>query len=283
MKNPSIESTTVKLNHIHLLDLNEDCLLKIFAKLDLIDLCSLAQTCTRFQWTLVQHLVPKGIRFHEIDQAENCLVRTYTPKEVNRIFKNFGSLLSEVSIDGLDDVGNIELNLLAQHCSDCLKRLLIRDNELSKDLTVKLKPIFVHLQSLVLDFVTVPDDSTLFAGLDSLIELRVCWVENCGAILHNVFPNLIKFKYEKRRLSQTVRYPYYEQTLKALTTFISQHRVLKALDLNFACDRNAKVTLFQVICHSCNELRENCQLAMNGWMRSEDRVHHLNLCLMLTS
>lgn len=101
-------------------------------------------------------------------------------------------------------------------------------------------------------------DATLFAGLDSLVELTVYHVSNCETILENIYPQLKRFAYLKKRIVKpdSIRNPSREQTLETLSTFISRHKTMKTLKLEFNCYdyEIAKTIILQEIGNSSKEL-----------------------------
>lgn len=197
------ESTNI--NGTNFLHLNEDCLLEIFAvkSLSLMDLCSLADTCTRFQ-QIVQRVFPRGLSIeiqltgYRVGASRKYLpIENRPPQDVRNIFKNYASFLSEVSIASSlirtsrssEHPLRFVLNLVTEYCGDDLASLKIKYLNIPADLSVELKPIFKRLQILELTLVSIEGDRTLFADLNSLIELRVSWVDNSSAILENIFPS----------------------------------------------------------------------------------------------
>lgn len=239
----------------NIVDLNDDCLVKIIAMLDLKDLCSLSRTCTLFHWIITQRIIPKEIHLVESFDDEyyikmgNFSFKTNRRCGVKRIFKNFGSVLHSISISGYSD--DFGLKLIAGCCEKKLKSLSISNREIS---AVGMKPIFKQLHTLHLDYSTVNDDSTdLFAGLDFLVELRVRFVENCDGILRHTFPKLVRFSYGEKRIANPIRYPFQLRPLETILNFISHHPTLKALDLNFACDNDIRKIILQEIVNSCQQ------------------------------
>lgn len=103
-------------------------------------------------------------------------------------------------------------------------------------------------------------DATVFAGLDSLVELTVYHVSHCETILENIYPQLKRFAYMKKRIVKTdsIRNPAREQTLETLSTFISRHKTMKTLELDFNCYdyESAKAIILQEIGNSSKELVE---------------------------
>lgn len=191
--------------------LNDYCLFDIFTikSIDLLDLCSIGETCTRFR-EISQRIAPREFHFNirkdstynlESGKNEN---QTYGPTDIKRIFKNFGPILRAVSITfskyyerfpGCRREFNDLINLVIEHCSsDNLLSLKIEYQRISRYYLVEMMPIFERLQILNLKDVRMIGASTAqFAGLLSLVELYVYNVNDCGAILQNIFPKLERF------------------------------------------------------------------------------------------
>lgn len=133
-------------------DLNDYVILQILLmeSLSLMDLCSLAETCTRLK-RLVEPLFPSefGIRAESVHkyqiESESFPVIDGTADDVERILKNFGSRLSTLSVKRND----VLLHMAAKYCGD-------EDGTLTKMEMIKLKngpepkfePIFRRLQDL---------------------------------------------------------------------------------------------------------------------------------------
>lgn len=145
--NESLNSPNIDVEVIGLQDVIDDCLMEIFSYLsDMMDLCSIAETCKRFQ-LIVRSVIKKKISF-----SFDCLRKTpygfklgtvldFTtdkPRDVQRVFSNFGSSLSKISIWSYARKKSFVLNLVKRHCSDELKHLSV--NILPKSVPgVKLK------------------------------------------------------------------------------------------------------------------------------------------------
>lgn len=240
----------------YLQQLNDDCLLEIFSarSLTTMDLCALGETCTRFQ-QITGRLFKKQFCIKVCNSGDyEFKLRKYScgnrAHDAERIFKNFGSMLSAITISTLSSaaVGRLyfALNLVSTYCGVTLECLTIDGMTIPVDLTVKLKPIFKQLQMLELRDVSILSDKTLLAEFDSLIELRLINVRNDSALLENIFPQLKRFT-----LKQLTYFSDYADI--DLSTFISRHTNLKTLDI--AADLHDCIIL-QVIGNSCTELEE---------------------------
>ncbi|KAG4078595.1 hypothetical protein HA402_003242 [Bradysia odoriphaga] len=247
--------------------MNDHCLLELFSlKLfTLLDLCSIAETCQRFQ-QIVQSVSPRElcIRIRQTGdydiKTRYALTSTNAPG-IERIFKNFGSHLTGISISiprmafSYDeyikqnmevvqrqqqkqyDGSNFVLNVVALFCVDSLKVLKICGLKVPRYITDELRPIFARLEVLKIRDAVVTDDDTLFAGCDKLTELRVVHVDNCQAILANIFPKLELFGYGKPYKPNRAYWTYEPDShlkdivVDRLSTFILLHSSLKKVIL----------------------------------------------------
>lgn len=159
-------------------------------------------------------------------------------------------------------ISNFPFNLVMNYCGNNLKDLTIKYHNVSKFLTVKLRPIFKQLQKLNLTDVRVIGDTTLFVEFNqfnSLIELRVCHVKRCSVILENTFHKLERFVFKKWEniIADSIGDTVTELSLRTLTTFISRHS-LKALSLSISCDDSCQMNIVHTISNSCKDLEELC-------------------------
>lgn len=243
---------------LRITDLNDDCLIEIFSKksLSLMDVCSLGETCKRFQ-PISQRVFSKNCSINMTNEGRYDVVsrkllqsENLPSQNIERILKNFGSFLSEVSISHYQSRENVEascfvLKLVSEHCVENLVTLRIHSLIIPAFPTVKLNQIFKRLQILDLQYVTIEDDRMLFAELDSLVELRVRWVENCSAMLENIFPKLKRFTHWGTH-----------QVDQLLLTFISRHTSLVTLEIDHSSDESNTLKFLHVIVNSCKELEE---------------------------
>ncbi len=253
------------LSGTQLQHLNEYCLLDIFSvkSLTLMDLCSVAETCTRFQ-QIVSRLIPNGIscrvnRNREIEAiSEKCKRKPFRRNDVKRILKNFGSSMRSITIDNCHGVSEdiFLLNLVLKHYGDTLVNFNFAYQQVPDVLTLKLNAMLKQLKSIILLSVVLPDNKALFADCDELVELTVQDVENCGAILKNVFPRLRRFEYSGERNISELDDSAQAQHLETLTTFISRHPTLKILWLRGCHTNSNDVKILQVIVSSCKDLKK---------------------------
>lgn len=260
----SIEITNASGTFLH--HISEDCLLEIFSvkTLSLMDLCSLAETCTRFQQT-TKRIFPKELNisileikseefFYVTSGIDRRSMKKYKACDIERILKIFGSTSRAISIEnfphcGIEKATNFVLNLVTENCADNLNSLKINCMKIDNILTVKLRPIFKRLQKLQLDHIPISVDNELFADLDSLIELHVSQRLFTSNIMKIIFPKLERFTSVWPDFGFA---PIMEH--QPFSTFISRHTGLKALTLQISLVESGRANLMQEIGKSCKEL-----------------------------
>ncbi|XP_037037791.1 uncharacterized protein LOC119075455 [Bradysia coprophila] len=266
--NRPIKSTNITGTQIT--DMNDDCLVYIFSSqsLDLLDLCSIAETCTRFQ-LITELIFPKKLALERngpyVVDAEKYFGQHLEEHDVKRVLTNFGFVVSDFSISERisrckrerDSLDCVFMDAVTRHHFDSLKSLHIYGFKLPDICTDQFKEMFKRLQLLELQWVST-SDATLFDGLHSLVDLRVMQVENCGAILEKVFPALERFTYFTTHLRHTItiRRTKLVQSFDKLMTFVARHHDLKVIDLCFYSDNKSFIILLETIGNSCKNLVE---------------------------
>lgn len=240
--------------------------------LHLSDLCAVAATCKRFG-SIAQRVAPKKFEFGVDGDGEcriycNGVTYWYRAEEVSIIFKNFGSALTDLSVNGnFGSYCKYIINLMSQHCSN-LKSVTFLALKITKAFAIQLKPIFKMLQKLHLHSVSTINDVSLFSGLNLLVDMKVRYVEGCGAILKNSFPKLQRFHYGKNDIvaADSICYPAVEQSLELLTDFLTRHKNLKELVLRFdrCIDTMQIVNMIGNNCQKVEELAIDCGLVLTA-------------------
>lgn len=242
----------------HILDLNEYCLLEIFAQDSFtpMDLLLLAETCTRFKG-ITQRLFPKEfvISIHLAEPnylfyGNDKFIDLPSTEYVRRILTHFGSYLNEISIfDNIPDI----FDSIAKYCNDGgLKRINFCEDGIIENLLIKFKNIFPRLVALSFHrtFSVHPLDGRIIKlNCSSLIELEI-YDNNCWhPILKNTFPKLERFACNEQC--------YYESELNVadiLLNFITRHSRLKHLSLSgYKCFRH---DITHTIGNNLNKLEE---------------------------
>lgn len=256
-------------------DMNEYCLIEIFSQpsLDLLDLCALAETCQQFR-RIVKRVAPADIGFQANRHHRNWRVssknhpkRAYKREDVERILSNFNPILTAVAFDGFSKIDNDGVSLLhslAANQNDGsnanLTNLALRHHIITPESNaVPLKQIFQKLEKLEMRTVYMSDGmTTLFSGMNSLVDLRISYMRFCGAVLMNTFPALERFEYRKTSIipAQWTTKPEHEQSLECLTNFIARHSNLKEISLSFGCQNSSTQQILQGISNNCQELEK---------------------------
>lgn len=187
-----------------------------------------------------------------------CLDKSCKPDLIKRILNNFGQFLSSVSVDGGSCASKCDLlGWVAEHCKNNLQRLSIHNDHFTPWNTIKVKPLFQQLQQFHLELITMNYDAKLFVGMDSLVDLKVCWVENCHSILENTFPKLQRFSYGKNLVvRESVSMPFKQQNVVTLASFFARHSKLKAVDVRFDCEELCTKIVLKTICAYCKDLEK---------------------------
>lgn len=211
---------------IHLQDLHYDFLLQIFSVKTLtpIDLCAVVEACPSFK-EIIEYLFPKkwtifngefkSEHYVSKKRRNDLAYRTDT----DRIFRNFGSLVSAIAISGRSSL-DFFLKVLTKYDTHTLTELDI--SGLTNQLTIEWKPVFNRLEKLILCHVIIYDP-WMFDDCNSLIELDVSLVTNGYLILEQQFPKLEKFSYYDSGD---------ENDEDILSDFIARHDNLKSLRID---------------------------------------------------
>lgn len=243
----------------YLLHLNDDCLYEIFSLnyLNIMDLCSVAETCTRM----------KDIAVRIFTKAhKSCVFNDMSLKtihEMRRMLINFGSSITDLTIgpsydleQHFDGMSARVLDLVIRYCSKTVESLRLQDYDISDHYLVgKLRSLFGKLKLLHIYDGYIRDAKQLFANCNSLVELKVINWENDenDMIMENKFPKLERFKYGR----------YYDEDCDDcdLESFVSNHKSLKAFSLgpfNGDCS-----SLLHAIAKNCPDLEKLCITGRN--------------------
>lgn len=231
--------------------------------LDLLDLRSLAGTCTRFR-ELVHRVLPKELSLSIVgsestSSSDGSHKNTeYTVQNINVILAAFGSVATAISVTGKrNDEAKMVLDSVARHCGDNLKSLTLRGVPFSENISFgQLKPKFTRLKILHLDELGISPAVRLFDQLKSLVDLRVVCVENGHEILRSTFPNLKRLAYGNP-YDGIFRNPNNGERLELLMNFISRHGTMKVLQI--LIDKHFESYLpivVRIISSSCHQLEE---------------------------
>lgn len=227
------------------LDLNDECLQKIFDKVTIMDLCSLAETSTRLKAVA---------NYNFTRRYKNCNLRGVTANETRRLLINFGSLISEISTE---DQEINKIGLIIRYCSGTLKSLTLWCYQINKKETIALKTLFLKLEKLVIYHFDCKGAAAkdLFANCGLLVELSIYdYFRDIGEILGNTFLNLEVFKCDPAIRNSD------------LHNFISRHKSLKSISFHCKDDRSP---LLPIIADNCKRL-EKLKISTDGHENPEE-------------
>lgn len=149
-----------------ILDLNDDCLLALFEHFDLLDLCAVADVCSRFQ-TIAKACFDHSKR-NTLNVPEDLWCRHKAVNVVllktSRVLRIFGSFITEINEDHLCVDENLQpeyesefFNLLLQYCCGTLTKLKV-EGHFAPETVRNLQPLFKTLHKLViLSCGSIPD------------------------------------------------------------------------------------------------------------------------------
>lgn len=215
---PSTESTNV--SGTHLTRLNDDCWIEILSYLNLRDLCSVSETCSRLH-------VLACLAFRKLDYV--WAVTQSSLYDTRRILTNFGPLITKVLVDGRQQSRDIHwrLNMFQQYCGDAIDNVELRNLYVTKSSATKLQKIFTKFKRIKLsnvDLHQLANSINLFANCWRLEELSIkhsyTWVYPYP--WESTFPTLTSLE-----LDYSVRV----DDMELMSNFLFLHPNLKKLHL----------------------------------------------------
>lgn len=213
----------------NILQLNDDCLMVIMKKLNLIDLCAVAETCSRFKCVA-----------DEVFESQRKSYAMPQPgiefKDHQRILINFGKLVTKGTC--IMDFGGIVMKMnkaqmiaafqwLERYCSESLQHLTVAGFTTEE---IDLPPSAIRLMSKVqrIDFmIPISDQILRNALLDcyELVELSMLMYDGPFHWQDHRFPNL-------RKLSNRVRLDG-NTDFNKIEAFFKNHTKLTDLSTQF--------------------------------------------------
>lgn len=231
-------------------------------------ICIPSQKLVRDSKKIVQSLYPKelGINIYGNDYVfeSNDCISEKSDRDAELFFKKTGSFLSAITVIGLEQPADNIIHMVSTYC--ILERLNIFRLKIPRMRTPDLK---ATLKQLHLGNVKIECDEHSFAGFNSLIELKVCDVDNCGAILANEFPKLRTFSYKCRCDNEF-----------HLLTFFLRNTKLKTLDVFFHTEHADSI--LEVIGNKCKKVEEFEMNVTSRNMNSLTRLRSLKKLRQLT-
>lgn len=149
----------------HLLRLNDDCFYEIYKHLQLIDWCSLRETCTRLR-TISDDCFNRQCKTFELNGYYILGVKysEVEMKDIKPLFRNFGQFLSKLVVNSNVFAPNVEpsclIPFLDRYCT-ALKDLKLVKIECNAETIEQCDRLFSSLERLVID--KCNDDNATFA------------------------------------------------------------------------------------------------------------------------
>lgn len=142
-----------------ILDLNDDCLFEVFQYMNALDLCAIADVCSRFRQNAkasFAHFISKHIDFWEgfyhHDMVRPQMLIT------SQLQRNFGEFIEKIRQTSVYNRGaspklrmayqTMALEHLSVHCNASLVDLELVDFELTEKITPKMRPVLKRLKKL---------------------------------------------------------------------------------------------------------------------------------------
>lgn len=225
MPNSSQEKSKTMDN---ILQLNDDCLNAILRYLSLIELCDIAETCSRFNDVARMAFTCRRISY-KIPDGNGIKF-----KDNERILKVFGDLVVDMCIiyDSKFGIGTTKMiivcNWLEKYCADTLEDLIIFGMD-EVDLPASSAIVMSKIKNLKLMLaITDKTIQTSLGNCKNLIELNMMMYDGRFQFPGHRFPHLQKLSHRVRVDSNTK----FEQ----IETFFKNHTKLIELSTQFLTD-----------------------------------------------
>lgn len=208
-------------------DLNDDCLLEIFQRVSVLDLCALRFTCKRFN-TLSEYffkMVYKTLNFSNWNiKGEYSLL---TEDEMRTILTTFGGQMDSITVnaDSFEPESKVVLQVINEHCG--AKRLhffkmvkFVLDEQMIED----CDRLWSQIDQLTIDKCYLDDDvlNFLLRKCSSLTQLEMVRQMNAdGRCLMQEFPQLEGFSLRANDSFDPL----------CMTTFLQKNTQLRSLSL----------------------------------------------------
>lgn len=180
MNDMSIKSMNQNISFVHMLNLNNMLLSRIFDYLPIEDLTSVAETCKLFKQLSEQCFLSK---FDKITLRSR-------DTSASKIFLIFGHLITDLDVD-LTEPLNMSLNFIADICGAKLRRLSFwmfdkEDSHLDNDTKKKVMRMFSHLKHLEIYCQQFFDMNTAVDLLSSCLSIESLSI-NCTSTVNTVW------------------------------------------------------------------------------------------------
>lgn len=245
---------------MHILQLNDDCLMLIFDQLDIMDLISLAKTCDRFS-TIVDGIFK---RYKSFDFDHAMRDKTFlTMLDAKTVFTEVGSFMRSLSISQKRFLrpGLRILKSIPRFCSN-LTELEIRDFTLNSITLNILETVFKQLEGLSLISCGIGD--SIEPNLSKARSLQRLDLSMNSEITGNCLKGIKNLKYLNLDSCQNIQG-------KPFSTFAAKNRTLEYLNIN-CCNRltvdaiksivNNMTELSHLVCNNCYENVDSANMAL---------------------
>lgn len=126
----------------NVLNLNDDCIQEIFERLNVLDLCLVAEVCQRFKTNAQKRFAIQHKSFHFFE------IVTLDSDRMNNFMECFGPFVENLEVSSVflhDEMGFP--HMLMRHFTS-LNALTLHEFNLNDAIAEKLKPLFVRLRKL---------------------------------------------------------------------------------------------------------------------------------------
>lgn len=249
----NINQDTVQTSGATIMDLNDDCLIDIFKRLPVRDLCSVAEVNTRFKQDAKYVFSALYKRFHTLVLVLQSAKGRYeiTLNEMRSILKNFGSLIIDLDVSKMSfksTHNNRILDLIIKYCAGALKELTLEWFSIKGNILQKLRPIFESLEKLSLDNCEINNSiGSLLKNCKELKKLKVCnqdYIDRNCNFIEQQFPQLESICFKSVDMIK-------ESNLLALFTKNPNIKKIKIIRCEYITDK-----LFKLVADNLKDLEK---------------------------
>lgn len=215
-------------NGLNLLDLTDHCLWKIIEYIPVIDLPSVADTCSRLRDATITTFRIKHKRLTILADAQSD-----STVKISKMFTYFGVLIRNLTISAYnsDQLARTQvLHCILHCCEPMLESLRLVHFHIDASIVARIQMVFGRTKRLILHNCTIDMDRdiNLFTNAKSLIKLKISKVNNFDAttLATICLPNLELFTYNDTILDES------ENGAPILKSFLMTHGQLKKLNIN---------------------------------------------------
>lgn len=238
---------TPAASNTNLLDLNDDCLTRIFEHLSVDDLLAVADTCSHFRTISANAFRAQHRRF-------KINTQNHSDDSLSKVFQYFGQEITDLNVSMHNATlkkRRMMLELVLTHCEDKLESVRLHRFQVDTPILHKLTQLFVRTKKLCLEncHIEIPSDVCLFPQCQSLIKLKISKCSNFDMQYLNgvCFPNLESFTY-----NDTILENKYFESSALLQQFLRQHTQLTKISINGYL--NNYYTILPIIGQCCSQL-----------------------------